>query len=251
MPRANTACRIDFDSVNPPRPSNVTAQASVMDVNRQQWTATTSMLVHPADLYVGLRAPRTFVQQGEPLVVESIVADLDGKTIANREIRCARCCSIGFTRKRSMETEETNPQECDVKSAIEAVEVYFHQPKAACIASPRRLGRPRAPQRSELTLWVAGGKQPPKRDVEQETVELIPDRKEYQPGDVAEILVQSPFYPAEGVLTLRRSGLCEDRAFQDGRPSTTLRVPIEESYTPNLYVQVDLNGAAARTDDEG
>ncbi|MDQ3747337.1 MAG: MG2 domain-containing protein, partial [Acidobacteriota bacterium] len=45
--------RIDFDSVNPPRPTSVAAQASVTDVNRQTWTATTTMLVHPSDLYVG------------------------------------------------------------------------------------------------------------------------------------------------------------------------------------------------------
>src|SRR5947209_8182935 len=61
--------KIDFDSVNPPRASNLNLQASVTDVNRQQWTATTNMLVHPADLYVGLKSDRTFVQQNEPLVV--------------------------------------------------------------------------------------------------------------------------------------------------------------------------------------
>ncbi|MDQ3688329.1 MAG: MG2 domain-containing protein, partial [Acidobacteriota bacterium] len=79
--------RVDFDAVNPPQASTVTAQASVTDVNRQAWTATTTMLVHPADLYVGLRSERTFVQQGEPLVVESIVTDLDGKAVENREVK--------------------------------------------------------------------------------------------------------------------------------------------------------------------
>src|SRR6185503_7414137 len=42
--------RIDFVSADPPRASTVTATASVTDVNRQQWAASTSMLVHPADL---------------------------------------------------------------------------------------------------------------------------------------------------------------------------------------------------------
>ena len=96
---------------------------------------------------------------------------------------------------------------------------------------------------SALTLWVAGGKQPPKRDVEQETVEMIPDRKEYKAGDTAEILIQSPFYPAEGVLTLRRSGILKDEHFKMDGPSYTLRVPIEDAYTPNLFVQVDLVGS--------
>jgi hypothetical protein len=53
--------RIDFVSADPPRSWTVTAQASVTDVNRERGRLT-SMLVHPADLYVGIRSPRTFVQ---------------------------------------------------------------------------------------------------------------------------------------------------------------------------------------------
>src|SRR5205814_728448 len=79
--------RIDFDSVKPSRPSTVTAEASVTDVNRQTWTSTATMLVHPADLYVGLKSEKTFVQQGEALVVQAIVTDLDGKAFSNREVK--------------------------------------------------------------------------------------------------------------------------------------------------------------------
>jgi hypothetical protein len=104
---------------------------------------------------------------------------------------------------------------------------------------------------SELTLWVAGGKQPPKREVEHEKVEMIPDRKEFQPGDVAEILIQAPFYPAEAVMTLRRSGIVKTERFRMDGPSYTLKIPIIESYLPNIHVQIDLNGAAPRTNDNG
>jgi len=102
---------------------------------------------------------------------------------------------------------------------------------------------------SSLTLWVAGGKTPPKRDVEQEEAPLIPDRKDYHPGDTAEILVQSPFFPAEGVVTLRRSGVVSTERFTMTGPSYTLKVPIKESYIPNIEVEVDLNGAADRATD--
>src|SRR5262249_18008995 len=104
---------------------------------------------------------------------------------------------------------------------------------------------------SELTLWVAGGKTVPKRDVQQEEVPLIPNQKEYQPGDTAEILVQAPFFPAEGVMTLRRSGIVSTERFTMNSASYTLKIPIKESYLPNLSVEVDLVGATARTDDTG
>ena len=99
------------------------------------------------------------------------------------------------------------------------------------------------PNRSEITVWVSGGQRPPACEVEQEEVTLIPDKRDYQPGDTAEILVQAPFYPAEGLVTLRRSGIVRsERITMDG-PTYTLRVPVEEAFIPNVHVQVDLVGA--------
>jgi uncharacterized protein YfaS (alpha-2-macroglobulin family) len=244
--------RIDFDSVKPARTSSVTAQASVTDVNRQQWSSSTSLLVHPADLYVGLRSERTFVQQGEPLVVEAIVTDIEGKAVPNREVRMRAVMLDWVYEKGAWKQKETNAQDCTVKSANDAVKCTFTPKLGGMYRVTARIQDDRErPNQSALTLWVAGGKTPPKRDVEQETIDMIPDRKEYRAGETAEILVQSPFYPAEGILTLRRSGILKTERFQMDGPSHTLRIPIEESYTPNLYVQVDLTGAAARTNDKG
>jgi alpha-2-macroglobulin len=244
--------RVDFVSVDPPRPSTVTAQASVADVNRQQWTATTNMLVHPADLYVGVRSPRTFVQKGEPLIVQAIVCDLDGKLINDRSIKMRAVLLDWVFEKGEWKQKEVNPQECEVKSGQSPVECRFETKEGGAyrITATVMDDRERRNE-SELTLWVAGGKVVPRRDVEQEDAGLIPDRKEYQPNDTAEILVQAPFYPAEGVMTLRRSGIVTTERFRMDGPSTTLKVPIKDGYTPNVTVQVDLVGATPRTDEEG
>jgi uncharacterized protein YfaS (alpha-2-macroglobulin family) len=238
---------LDFDSVNPPRASTVTAQASVTDVNRQTWTATTTMLVHPADLYVGLKSEKTFVQQGEPLVVQSIVTDLDGKAIAGRGVKMRAALLDWQQVKGEWKQIEINPQDCSIQSASDAVKCTFQSKEGGQyrITALIRDDRERANE-SEITLWVAGGKQPPKRSVEQEKVELIPDRKEYKAGDTAEILAQAPFFPAEAVLTLRRSGIIKTERFRFDGPTYTLHVPIEPTWTPNIHIQVDLVGAAAR-----
>ncbi|HEY0077686.1 MAG TPA: alpha-2-macroglobulin family protein [Pyrinomonadaceae bacterium] len=244
--------RIDFDSVKPARPSNVAASASITDVNRQAWTSTTNLLVHPADLYVGLKSDRTFVQRGQPLVVQSIVADLDGKLVANREIRMRAVRLEWVFRKGQWKQEETSPQECNVRSATEAVRCTFQTKEGGVyrVAASVYDDRERRNE-SELTLWVAGGRTPPNRDITQESVELIPDRKEFLAGETAEVLVQSPFAPAEGVVTLRRSGIVRTERFRMESTSHTLRIPIEDAFTPNVHLQVDLVGAAARTDEQG
>jgi uncharacterized protein YfaS (alpha-2-macroglobulin family) len=244
--------RIDFDSVTPPRATSVTATANVQDVNRQSVGSSFNFLVHPADLYVGLRTQRWFVQKGEPLIVESIVTDLDGKAVANREIRM-RAALIDWTYdKGEWKEREAAPQECVIKSGENVTQCRFETREGGRYRITARIYDDRErPNETELTLWVAGGKQPPQRDLAQEKVELIPSGKEYKVGDIAEILVQSPFFPAEGVLTLRRSGLVTSERFTMDSASHTLKIPIKEEYLPNIRVQVDLAGASSRPDDEG
>lgn len=241
---------IDFDSVNPPRPSTVIAEASVTDVNRQTWSSTTAMIVHPADLYVGLRSDKTFVQQGEPLIVQSIVTDLDGKAIANREVKMRTVLLDWKQEKGEWKQVEKNLQECSVQSTTETVKCTFDSKEGGTyrVTAATRDDREWANE-SELTLWVAGGKQPAKNNVEEEKVELIPDRKEYKAGDTAEMLVQAPFFPAEGVLTLRRSGILKTERFHMDGLTHTLRIPIQEAWAPNVHVQVDLVGATERPKD--
>jgi alpha-2-macroglobulin len=246
-PSGKHRLRIDFDSVKPARPSNVTAEAKVTDVNRQTWASKTTMLVHPANLYVGLKSDRTFVQKGEPLVVQSVVTDLDGQAAANHEIKMRAVLLDWKQEKGEWKEVETNPQECVVRSANDAVKCTFATREGGeyRITAVIRDDRERLNE-SELTLWVAGGKKNPSEGVSEEEIKLIPDRKEYHSGDTAQILVQAPFYPAEAVMTLQRSGIVRTERFRVDEPAYTLRIPIEEAWTPNIHVQVALVGSEDR-----
>ncbi|HVQ36142.1 MAG TPA: Ig-like domain-containing protein, partial [Pyrinomonadaceae bacterium] len=244
--------RMDFDGVDPARPSSVTAEARVQDVNRQTLAAMTTLLIHPADVYVGLKSARSFVQKGQPFDVATIVTDLDGKAVSGREVRL-RLVRLEYVHsKGEWKLEEKDPQEQTLTSGTDAVSARFQTKEGGMY---RLTGRVRDDRErlneSELSLWVAGGKLPPKREVEQEKVELIPDRRNYAGNSVAEILVQSPFAPAEGVLTIRRSGVLRTERFTMPENSYTLRIPIEEAMMPNVFVQVDLVGSAVRVDDAG
>ena len=75
---------------------------------------------------------------------------------------------------------------------------------------------------------------------------LVPDRQDYRAGDKAHILVVPPFTPAHGVLTLWREGLLSQQTFSIEAGSTTLTIPIEDSFVPNLVARVDLVGSAPR-----
>ncbi|HBR57560.1 MAG TPA: hypothetical protein DEA22_08840, partial [Blastocatellia bacterium] len=139
-------------------------------------------------------------------------------------------------------------QVCTVKSADEPTKCTFTAKKGGTykISALVMDDRERFNE-SVLTVWVPGGKTPPNRNVEQQEVQLIPSGKDFAPGDVAELLVIAPFTPAEGVMTLRRDGIAKTERFSMKDSSVTLKIPIKESYLPNIHVQIDLVGAAERT----
>jgi len=224
----------------------------VMDVNRQAWAGNTSLLVHPAELYVGLRSDKYFVERGIPLEIELIVTDLDGNPIEDRPIQVS-AVRLEWKFEGGRWTEvEVDPQDCLVGSQSDAVVCTFETPIGGKYQITAQVSDEMGRQNKSLfTRWVSGGEIPPARQVEQETVILIPDQEDYQPGETAQILVQSPFNPAEGLLTVSRSGVLYTERFEITDSSTTLAIPVEEAHIPNLNIQVDLVGNAPRTNDQG
>jgi len=248
----NHYLRMAFESMAEPRPYSVVAEGTVFDVNRQAWAGTTDLMVHPADRYVGVRTPRYFVEQGDPIEAALIVTDLDGRADQGLmiDVQAARL-DWEYQDGRWQEVE-MDPQDCRVESAEEPVQCEFQTPAggryqitAQVTDSSGRINQTR------IIRWVSGGQRPPSRDVEQEQVTIIPDQETYQPGDVAEILVEAPFKDGEGLLTLSRSGILSTETFSFSGSSHTLNIPIKNEYLPNVHVQVDVVGSAPRLDDQG
>jgi len=243
---------LDFLSANPSVPMSIAASVAVTDVNRQAWSASTTLLVHPSSLYVGIKTARPFVDKGVPFELDVIGVDLDGKVSPGAKIAVAAVRLDWKFEKGEYKQVEVDPQTCAVtiqrdpgKCTFATKEGGRYQVTATIADAKGRTNQ------TKLTFWVSGGDELPARDVTREEVQLIPDKQDYTPGNTAELLIQAPFSPSEGIVTWRRSGIIKtERITLDG-PTKVITVPITDAMTPNLYVRVDLVGATARTDDRG
>ena len=247
--------QIDFGGPtgeSPDLPVTVTAQSTVQDVNRQAWSSDTSLIVHPGDFYVGLRGADTFVRPGEPLDIQAIVTDIDGKVVSGRAVTVT-ASRLEWKFAAGAWTEvPTDTQTCNFTSAAEAGECSFETTiggtyTVRSIITDDRGGK----SRSELTRWVSGGEARPTRNVEQQSVTVVPDKAEYRPGDTAELLVQAPFATAEGLLTVSRNGIASTIRFQVEDGSAIVPVPLADADIPNVDVTIEVVGATTRTDDQG
>ncbi|HEY4238719.1 MAG TPA: DUF6049 family protein [Kofleriaceae bacterium] len=243
---------LDVRGVKPAVPMSVTASAAVTDVNRQQWSSSSALLVHPATRYVGLRAHEAFVDPGHPYDLDVIATDLDGKATvgAKLDVRAER---IKYEYKKGRyQTTYVDAQACALVAAADPVPCSFATPKGGAYRVTATVTDERGRlNMTRIMFYVSGGDEPPAREVAQEAAHLVADKKLYADGETAKILVQAPFYPAEGVVTWRRSGIVKLERISLAGPTTTLTVPIADAMVPGMTVHVDLVGTAPRVDATG
>src|SRR6185436_12777177 len=76
-------------------------------------------------------------------------------------------------------------------------------------------------------------------------VDLVPDKPSYAAGDTARILLRTRFFPARGLVTVRRNGIVRTQPIRVTQGTATFTVPITEADFPNSWIGVDLVGEGA------
>ncbi|MGI9031628.1 MAG: alpha-2-macroglobulin family protein, partial [Ilumatobacteraceae bacterium] len=233
-------------------PVTVRANAAVQDVNRQVIAGTTDLLVHPADLYVGLGGTDTFVRQGEDLTIEVIVSNIDGAAVAGRQVEVV----AGRTTERFVDGEWTDEvldtTTCTVTSATEPAPCTLTPPSGGTyrITATVTDGTGRV-SRSETTRWVSGAEALPSRTVRPEALTVVPDAEEYRPGQTAELFVQAPFASGTGLIVTDRGPVTSTATFDVVDGSAIVPVEIGEDDIPNVNVSIEVAGSTPRTAADG
>ncbi len=232
------------------KPGLVTLEADVTDVNRQRISSRATTLVHPAAFYTGLRTAKNLIKEGEPIAVEGVVVDVEGARQAGKTVK-VRALLRSWKRKAAKKTEsgddpwETVDEEkasCTFTSAAQPASCSMTIAKAGYYVlegvSTDDRGRRAVTQRF---LYVSGKDAVSWKQDNQEKIELVLDREgPYKPGERAKILVQAPFYPVVGMLTVEREGILSHRQIQVNSSTHVEELPIEEAHIPNLHVSVAL-----------
>lgn len=229
-------------------PVTVTAQATVTDVNRQAIAGTADLLVHPADDYVGLASDDTFVAQGQDLVVRAIATDIDGAVAAGRpiQVRAAKV-TTSYTNGASVDAE-SDIQNCAVTSTAGPVSCTFHPSVAGSYRITATVTDARGrTSRSELTRWVAGPDGSVDSSVQLQQLTLVPDQKEYQPGQSARLLVQSPIRSGSGLVTVLHHGIVSISRFPVTDGSAVVTLPITQAEIPGITASIEIVGTAPRS----
>ena len=70
----------------------------------------------------------------------------------------------------------------------------------------------------------------------QERIQIIADKKSYQPGDIAHVLIVTGNAPASVLVTAEGNALYSGQVIKSTGGSVTVDVPVKPEYAPNFYV---------------
>ncbi len=99
-------------------------------------------------------------------------------------------------------------------------------------------------------IWVAGANYIPWARQNSNHLQIVADKESYKPGDVAKVLVTSPYSkPVEALISVERGGVLDVYRQTLASNNQILEIPIAESYVPNVFISVlAVQGDAANED---
>ena len=234
------------------RPAELTYEANVFDVSRQAFADRGSTTIHPGAYYVGVRQVGSLTDVNEPLNVEVAAVGVNGKALAKPvtvtvsllrwEYLSTNKANADGSTSRVGGWESTLEEERQLTVGSKALAVAF-SPKKAGSYEVRIVSNDERGNYLEagIEAYVMGpGYVAWYESSEDPSVKLIADKTSYAPGEVARVLVQSPWVKAEGLLTVERNGVLSAKRFTVESSAAAIDIPIADEYAPNVFAAVTL-----------
>ncbi|MFZ5471187.1 MAG: alpha-2-macroglobulin family protein [Myxococcota bacterium] len=225
-----------------------TLEAEVTDVNRQTVAGRTTVTVHPSSYYVGVRPPVGFMQAGKEYKLETLVVDTEGKRVSGRPVAVSIVSRTWKSVKRKdasggfstvSEPVETEVATCKLKCANAPVPCQFKPASAGFyIVRASVEDEKKRKHSSSIGLYATGPGFIAWQRNDTERIDLLPDKTVYDVGEVAKVLVKSPYPSANALLTVEREGVLERRPVKLSGSVVTVEIPITEEMVPNVYAGI-------------
>ena len=194
-------------------------EGDVEDVSRQHIANRTSLVVHPAPFYVGIRRPGYFIEQKAGLKTEIVAVGLDGNAVAGVPVEVT-LTQVQWTSVRRAEgngfyTWDTERKQVPagtwtVTSAADPVPLDIPFANGGYFTlEARGQGEDGRFAVTRTSFYVLGDGYTAWQRFDHNRIELVPERQTYKPGDTARIMIQSPWEQATALVTIEREGIRE------------------------------------------
>ena len=85
-------------------------------------------------------------------------------------------------------------------------------------------------------VWVAGKGEWWFDVSDSDRIDLLPERKRYEPGEIAKFQVRMPFRDATALVTVEREGIIETFIKRLSGKMPVIELPVKKNYAPNVFI---------------
>jgi hypothetical protein len=231
------------------RPRELAVELAYRDPAGAVQTASTRVALWPSSRVVGLRVEGGWRKPADVRAV-AMVVDLAGKPVAGAPVTVEAFERRSYTHRRRLvggfysytSVEEIRPLRrfCEGRTdafgrlvcdgAIEGASNVVLEAR-----SPDPQGRPAITQDE---TWLVGDDTQWFEPADGDRMDLLPEKRAYEPGETARFQVRIPFREAMALVTVERSGVGRHTVVTLSGKDPVIEVPLTGADAPNVFVSV-------------
>ena len=232
-------------------------ESAVTDISNQRIAAQNDIFVHPAQFYVGIAKAKNikgFAKSNEKIEIPYILVNPDGKVMEDGEVPL-KVSNLEYTLTHEVwtmvheqsvdDTIYTRYERSDVEDAkgefkAETNGVLPVTPKTAGWYTLTITGKDSRGNKvlCKSEFYVTGSGATFFDQYNSYSLNLTPDKSQYNPGETARILLESPLPAGDYLITVEREGIFTEEVRHFDNNAEVIEVPVAGNFVPVVYVSV-------------
>lgn len=253
---ASVSCKTQ--TITNGKPYTYRVEAYITDVSNQRISTSAGVIVHPANYYLGIARPanvKGYPKKGTKLDFPLLLVDIEGHALTDSAVS-EKVSSLKYKLTRE-EWTLINEQSVDesVYTRYELKHIVDQEgsitaktAKETLSITPKECGwytleiegkdNKNNTVKTAYEFYVTGGRSFWYDSYNAQSLKLTPDQNQYNPGDTAQILLESPLPAGDYLITVEREGIFTEEIKHFDSPANVIEVPIAGNYVPVVYVSV-------------
>ncbi|WP_341912529.1 MG2 domain-containing protein [Polaromonas sp. YR568] len=231
------------------QPRELLLEASYADPNGEVQTIRSVSTLWPAAVVAGIKT-EGWVSASQKIRFQALALDLTGKPAAGVPLEVKAVARIVTTsRKRMVGGFYTYDNKTDIKDLGSVCS--GSSDARGLLLCEAKLGEPgevelvvTAKDKDGNTIQAASSVYVTKQGElwfggeNHDRMDVLPEKKSYQPGETAKFQVRMPFRFATALVAIEREGIIETQVVQLNGQDPTIQLQVKDGWGPNVYVSV-------------
>ena len=230
-------------------PKELLVQATYADPNGEVQTLSQTLPLWPSAVVLGVRTD-DWVSVHQKLPAQVVALDTHGKpqagvavsvrAVVHRQVSARKRLVGGFYAYDNRNVDEDLGEVCsgtsDARGLVLCEATLEASGQVELIAQAKDAQGHQT--RAASSVWVTRAGEVWFGSANDDRMDVLPEQRAYEPGQVAKFQIRSPFRHATALVAIERNGIIETRDVElDGR-DPTIELPVKAEWAPNVFVSV-------------